>query len=171
MAETRNQDARLDQPAKRGFRLPRAFVGRETFGSFAEWVARFMGTPTFLLWMTIFVIVWISLNVIGLFGFAWDPYPFILLNLAFSTQASYSAPLILLAQNRQESRDRLGLEEDRRVAQQSRADMDFLAREIASLRMSVNELATRDYIRSEVRSELRDLVADLERRVENRTGG
>lgn len=169
MAEARNDEVRLDQPAERGgFRLPRLTFGSESFGSFAEYVARFMGTPIFLLWMTVFVIVWVSLNVIGLFGQKWDPYPFILLNLAFSTQASYSAPLILLAQNRQESRDRLGLEEDRRVAQQSRADMDFLAREIASLRMSVNELATRDYIRSEVRTELRDLVADLEKRVEDR---
>ncbi|MBO1031483.1 DUF1003 domain-containing protein [Tessaracoccus sp. SD287] len=169
MAEIRNDEVRLDQPVQRaGFRWRRPSFGSESFGSFAEWVARFMGTPTFLLWMTIFVIVWITLNVIGLFGYAWDPYPFILLNLAFSTQASYSAPLILLAQNRQESRDRLGLEEDRRVAQQSRADMDFLAREIASLRMSVNELATRDYIRSEVRAELRELVADLDKRVEDR---
>ena len=162
MADERG--VRLDQPAERkSFRLPRISFGTETFGSFAEWVARFMGTPIFLLWMTIFVILWISFNVIGLFGYQWDPYPFILLNLAFSTQASYSAPLILLAQNRQESRDRLGLEEDRRVSQQNRADMDFLAREIASLRMNVNELATRDYIRSELRNELRDLLADLDR--------
>lgn len=172
MAETRNHEVRLDQPAARGgWRWPKPSFGGDSFGSFAEWVARFMGTPIFLLWMTIFVIVWVSLNVIGLFGYSWDPYPFILLNLAFSTQASYSAPLILLAQNRQESRDRLGLEEDRRVSQQSRADMDFLAREIASLRMSVNELATRDYIRSEVRTELRDLLADLEKRVEPRPDG
>lgn len=156
---------RLDQPsARRRSLFPRLGLGEESFGKFAEWVARFMGTPTFLLWMTVFVVVWIALNVIGLFGFKWDPYPFILLNLAFSTQASYSAPLILLAQNRQEARDRLGLEEDRRVAAQSRADTDYLAREIASIRMSMGDLATRDYIRSEIRAELRDLLAELDRR-------
>lgn len=164
MADQQQREVRLDQPAERaGFRMPRPSFGPESFGRFAEWVTRFMGTPTFLLWMTVFVVVWITLNLVGLFG-KWDPYPFILLNLAFSTQASYSAPLILLAQNRQEQRDRLGIEEDRRAAQQSRADMDFLAREIASLRMSVNEMATRDYIRSELRAELRELLAELDRR-------
>ncbi|MGA4670459.1 DUF1003 domain-containing protein [Propionibacteriaceae bacterium Y1923] len=167
MADSRRNEVGLDQPIeRRSWRLPRLSFGTEGFGRFAEFVARFMGTPTFLLWMTVFVVVWITFNVVGLFGLKWDPYPFILLNLAFSTQASYSAPLILLAQNRQEARDRLGLEEDRRVAQQSRADMDFLAREIASLRMSVNDLATRDYIRSEMRQELRDLLAELDRRAE-----
>ncbi|MGA4508215.1 DUF1003 domain-containing protein [Propionibacteriaceae bacterium G1746] len=167
MASSTGREVRLDQPAERtGPRWPRLSFGPETFGKFAEGVASFMGTPTFLLWMTIIVVVWIALNVIGLFGFRWDPYPFILLNLAFSTQASYSAPLILLAQNRQESRDRLGLDEDRRVAAQSRADMDFLAREIASLRMSVNELATRDYVRSELRAELRELLAEIEKKDE-----
>lgn len=161
-------EIRLDQPAERGVRrFPKVRLGEESFGRFAEFVARFMGTPTFLLWMTVFVIVWISLNVIGLFGYKWDPYPFILLNLAFSTQASYSAPLILLAQNRQEARDRLGLEEDRRVAAQSRADTDYLAREIAGIRLSIGDLATRDYIRSEIRAELRDLLAELDRREED----
>lgn len=164
-APKKPREVRLDQPAERRVgRFPRLGLGEESFGKFAEWVARFMGTPTFLLWMTVFVIIWISLNVIGLFGYKWDPYPFILLNLAFSTQASYSAPLILLAQNRQEARDRLGLEEDRRVAAQSRADTDYLAREIASIRVSIGDLATRDYIRNEIRAELRDLLAELERR-------
>lgn len=165
MAEPRASEVRLDQPAQRGSRrLPRVSLGSEAFGTFAEFVARFMGTPTFLLWMTVFVVVWITLNVVGLFGMKWDPYPFILLNLAFSTQASYSAPLILLAQNRQEARDRLGLEEDRRVAAQSRADTDYLAREIASIRLSIGDLATRDYIRGEIRAELRELLAELDRR-------
>lgn len=169
MAEPRTREPRLDQPADRRRRRKLSLpFGDESFGRFAEWVARMMGTPKFLLWMTVFVIVWITLNMVGLWGLKWDPYPFILLNLAFSTQASYSAPLILLAQNRQEARDRLGLEEDRRVAAQSRADTDFLAREIASIRMSVGELATRDYIRSEVRAELRDLLAELDRRDEQR---
>ena len=87
------------------------------------------------------------------------------LNLFFSTQASYSAPLILLAQNRQEVRDKLSLDEDRRLAAQSRADMDFLAREIAAIRMHLGELATRDFVRSELRSELRELTERLEQAV------
>jgi uncharacterized membrane protein len=91
-----------------------------------------------------------------------DPYPFIFLTLVLSLQASYAAPLILLAQNRQESRDRVALERDREQAAQSRADMDYLAREIAGLRMSVGELATRDYLRSELRAELRAILAELE---------
>ncbi len=91
-----------------------------------------------------------------------DEYPFIFLTLVLSLQASYAAPLILLAQNRQESRDRVAIERDREQAAQSRADMDYLAREIAGLRMSVGELATRDYLRSELRSELRSILADLD---------
>ena len=115
--------------------------------------------------MTVFVGAWVIFNVVGIYGFSWDPYPFILLNLFFSTQASYSAPLILLAQNRQEVRDKLSLDEDRRLAAQSRADMDFLAREIAAIRMHLGELATRDFVRSELRSELRELTERLEQAV------
>ncbi|QNP57554.1 DUF1003 domain-containing protein [Tessaracoccus defluvii] len=121
-----------------------------------------MGTATFLVYMTVFVVLWILFNVVGIFGFRWDAYPFILLNLFFSTQASYSAPLILLAQNRQERRDQVSFDEDRRIAAQSRADMDFLAREIAAIRMSLGELATRDFVRGELRNELRDLAERLE---------
>lgn len=155
---------RLSTPGRkaRRFQPPKVSWDTESFGRFAEWIARFMGSPKFLLWLTIYVISWITLNLVGIFGFRWDPYPFILLNLTFSTQASYSAPLILLAQNRQEARDKLSLDDDRRVAAQARADMDFLAREIASLRMSMGELATRDYIRSEIRDQLRELLAELE---------
>ena len=122
-----------------------------------------MGTGKFIVYMTVFVVTWITLNVVGIFGFRWDVYPFILLNLFFSTQASYAAPLILLAQNRQEQRDKISLDEDRRVAAQSRADMDFLAREIAAIRMHLGELATRDFVRSELRNELRELTERLER--------
>ncbi len=134
----------------------------EAFGAFAEGTARFMGTGKFIVYMTVFVIIWIALNVIGLFGYQWDPYPFILLNLFFSTQASYAAPLILLATNRQEVRDKLSLDEDRRLASQTRADMDFLAREIAAIRMNLGEIATRDFVRSELRNELRELAERLE---------
>ena len=117
--------------------MPRIKWNRDAFGDFAEGFARFLGTARFLAYMTVFVILWIIFNVVGLFGFRWDPYPFILLNLFFSTQASYAAPLILLAQNRQEARDRVAIERDREQAAQSRADMDYVAREIAGLRMSV----------------------------------
>ncbi|MCI1746696.1 MAG: DUF1003 domain-containing protein [Acidipropionibacterium sp.] len=140
--------------------MPRVQVDSETFGRFAEGVARFMGTAKFLVYMTIIVIVWVTWNLVAIFKLRWDPYPFILLNLFFSTQASYSAPLILLAQNRQEDRDRMSLAEDRRVAAQSRSDMDFLAREVAAIRMQMGELATRDYIRSEMREELRDQLRE-----------
>lgn len=140
---------RLDLPREpKRFTLPR--FSSETFGRFAETFAKFMGTPRFLLYMTLFVIVWVTLNLVGIFGLSWDPYPFILLNLFFSTQASYAAPLILLAQNRQAERDRLALEEDRRRAAMQKADTEYLARELASLRMAIGEVATRDFLRSEI---------------------
>ncbi|WP_316669845.1 DUF1003 domain-containing protein [uncultured Propionibacterium sp.] len=163
MADNQRPEDRLNTPGDRtGFRRSRRLrFNEESFGQFAEWIARFMGSPRFLLWMTVFVVTWIVLNLIG--GWRhWDPYPFILLNLAFSTQASYSAPLILLAQNRQEARDKASLDDDRRVNAQSRADMDYLAREIASLRASVGDMATRDFVRSELRDQLRELLFELE---------
>jgi uncharacterized membrane protein len=163
MARDRREPERLNTPGRRRRSVfPRVKISSDQFGNFAESFARFMGTARFLAYMTAFVVLWVTFNVVGLFGFRWDPYPFILLNLFFSTQASYAAPLILLAQNRQEARDRVTLEHDREQAAQSRADMDFLAREIASLRMSVGELATRDYLRSELRNELRTILADLD---------
>lgn len=164
MAKAPERDVeRLNTPGRRKRSLlPRRKFDRDAFGKFAEGFARFMGTARFLAYLTAFVILWIIFNIVGLFGLRWDPYPFILLNLFFSTQASYAAPLILLAQNRQESRDRVALDQDRERAEQSRADMEFLAREIASVRMSVGELATREYIRSELRAELRSILADLE---------
>jgi uncharacterized membrane protein len=106
--------------------------------------------------------VWIALNLFAV-HWRWDPYPFILLNLAFSTQAAYAAPLILLAQNRQENRDKVSLEEDRRRAQQTKADTEFLARELAALRLAVGEVATRDYLRREL-DEVRDLLEALQSR-------
>lgn len=153
----------LSQPGRRRGWLPKVQLDSDAFGSFAEAAARFMGTGKFIVYMTVFVIAWVTLNVVGIFGWKWDVYPFIFLNLMFSTQASYAAPLILLAQNRQEVRDKLSLDEDRRLAAQSRADMDYLAREIASIRMLLGELATRDFVRSELRGELRDLTERLER--------
>ncbi|QGF24165.1 DUF1003 domain-containing protein [Raineyella fluvialis] len=155
-------DDRLSLPGRQSRWRRGTDQDRDAFGRFAETFARWMGTPAFLAWMTVFVIVWCTINVIGLFGLKWDPYPFILLNLFFSTQASYSAPLILLAENRQTDRDHVRLAEDRRQTAQSRADMDFLAREIAALRDAVGDMATRDYIRSELRNELRALLAELD---------
>jgi uncharacterized membrane protein len=138
-------------------------VDRDAFGKFAEGFARFMGTARFLAWMTVIIVLWVIWNApIGPPRPRFDEYPFIFLTLILSLQASYAAPLILLAQNRTEARDRVALDRDREQAAQSRADMDFLAREIASLRMSVGELATRDYLRSELKSELRTILADIE---------
>ncbi len=151
---------RLDQPRDvRRSLLPRPRLDPDAVGRGAETFARFMGTGRFLLYMTAFVIVWVTLNVLALWGLRWDPYPFILLNLFFSVQASYAAPLILLAQNRQDDRDRVALEQDRQRAERSLADTEYLAREIAALRIALGEVATRDF----VRSELRDLLEELER--------
>jgi uncharacterized membrane protein len=121
----------------------------DAVGRFAEGIARFLGTGRFLAVQTVIVAVWIALNVFAV-RLRWDAYPFILLNLAFSTQAAYAAPLILLAQNRQTDRDRVQAEEDRARAASTRADTEYLARELAALRVAVGELATRDFIRSEL---------------------
>ena len=138
---------RLDTP--RTSRRPSLNLDAEVVGRFSESIARFLGTGRYLVWQTVFVVVWICLNLFA-FGLRWDPYPFILLNLAFSTQAAYAAPLILLAQNRQENRDKVSLEDDRRRAEQTKADTEFLARELAALRIAVGEVATRDYLRREL---------------------
>ena len=153
---------RLNTPGRQRSLLPTVRMDPDAFGRFAEGVACYMGTASFVVWMTVFIIVWVTINAVGLFGLHWDPYPFILLNLFFSTQASYAAPLILLAQNRQEARDRVMVETDRQVAAQSRADMDFLAREIAALRMKVNDMPTRDFLRAELRDLLEELTRDDE---------
>lgn len=147
---------RLDIPRTSRIRLT-PWVDVESVGRFSESIARFLGTGKFLLIQTVIVVVWIGLNVFAV-QLQWDEYPFILLNLAFSTQAAYAAPLILLAQNRQENRDRVALEEDRRRAAQTKADTEFLARELAALRLAVGEVATRDYLRREL-DELRTLIA------------
>ncbi len=149
---------RLDTPRTSRRRLTPQF-DVEAAGRFGEAFARFLGTGRYLAIQTVFVIVWILLNLFAL-SLRWDPYPFILLNLAFSTQAAYAAPLILLAQNRQENRDRVALEEDRRRAEQTKADTEYLARELAALRLAVGEVATRDYLRREL-EELRDLINDM----------
>jgi len=137
--------------------MPRPSRDADAFGRFAETFARFMGTARFLAYMTAFIAIWLSWNVMVPPDLRFDLYPFIFLTLMLSLQASYAAPLILLAQNRQEARDRVGLEQDRDANARAHADMEFLAREMASLRMALGEVATRDYVRSELRSLLQDL--------------
>jgi uncharacterized membrane protein len=151
--------SRLDTPleSRRRFSFN---LDPEAVGNFSERIARYLGTGRYLGVQTILVIVWVLLNLFAV-GLRWDPYPFILLNLAFSTQAAYAAPLILLAQNRQENRDRVALDEDRRRAAQTKADTEYLARELAALRLSVGEVATRDYLRREL-EELREMIAELQ---------
>ena len=141
------------------------------FGRFAEATARFMGSPQFVLYMSIVVIAWIVANLVLVkVQRAWDPYPFILLNLAFSTQASYSAPLIMLAQNRQDDRDRVTAEQDRQRAQRNLEDTEFLTREIAALRLAMNDVATRDFVRSELRDMLEELLTEERRSREEIVG-
>jgi uncharacterized membrane protein len=155
---------RLDVPREQRRQLiRRPEVDSDTFGRFAENFARFMGTARFLLYMTLFVLVWILWNWAAPGPMEFDSYPFIFLTLMLSLQASYAAPLILLAQNRQEDRDRVIAEQDRQANTRAHADMEFLAREMASLRMALGEVATRDYVRSELRAMLAELE-DNERR-------
>jgi uncharacterized membrane protein len=115
----------------------------DAFARFAERLARFLGTGRYLAGQTIIVILWISLNAVA-WSLRWDKYPFILLNLAFSTQAAYAAPLILLAQNRQADRDRAEIERDRETNARSLADTEYLAREMAGIRLSLERKADRE---------------------------
>jgi uncharacterized membrane protein len=160
MVERRSsRSGRLDTPKEQRRPLLRApSYDHDAFGVFAEQFARFMGTARFLMWMTVFVIFWIGWNTLAPDDVRFDPYPFIFLTLILSLQASYAAPLILLAQNRQESRDKVIAEQDRQANARAHADMEFLAREVASLRMAVGEVATRDFLRSELRALRDDLV-------------
>jgi uncharacterized membrane protein len=113
----------------------------DAFGRVSESAARFLGTGRYLVGQTVLVIFWLALNTLGFINH-WDPYPFILLNLAFSTQAAYAAPLILLAQNRQDDRDRASIERDREVAARTQADTEFLARELAAVRLALADVVT-----------------------------
>jgi uncharacterized membrane protein len=164
VAEPRTPRARLDTPrSSRRQLVRRPAYDPDIVGTFAENFARFMGTATFLAYMTAFVAVWVGWNALAPEDLRWDDYPFIFLTLMLSLQASYAAPLILLAQNRQEDRDRVIAEQDRQANARAHADMEFLAREVASLRMAVGEVATRDYLRSELRS----LLTEIEERAQS----
>ncbi|HWB35138.1 MAG TPA: DUF1003 domain-containing protein [Rugosimonospora sp.] len=148
MAEPR-RDSRLDQPREpRRLTLPR--FDAEAFGKWSEAIARFMGTAKFLVYMTVVIVGWIGWNTLAPRNMRVDPYTFTFLTLLLSLQASYAAPLILLAQNRQADRDRLAMEEDRRRAAMQKADTEYLSREIAALRIAMGEVATRDFLRSEL---------------------
>ncbi|AGS71659.1 DUF1003 domain-containing protein [Streptomyces collinus] len=151
--------ARLDQPRPPRHRfLPE--WDPEAFGRLSEKIARFLGTGRFIVWMTVVIILWVVWNISAPAALRFDQYPFIFLTLMLSLQASYAAPLILLAQNRQDDRDRVNLEQDRKQNERSIADTEYLTREVAALRMGLGEVATRDWIRSE----LQDLVKELEER-------
>ena len=156
---------RLDLPRDHRPLRRRLGAGGDTdrFGVFAERFARFMGTARFLIYMTGFVGAWIVWNYVAPTAWRFDEYPYMYLTLILSLQASYAAPLILLAQNRQEQRDKVIGERDRQANARAHADMEFLAREVASLRMVQGDMASRDFIRSE----LRGLLSELEELTRN----
>jgi uncharacterized membrane protein len=145
MADNR---VRLDQPRvpRRG---PLLRVDPDAFGQWTEKFARFLGTGRYLVVQTAIIVLWVIYNAVPGVPHP-DAYPFLFLTLALSLQASYAAPLILLAQNRQDDRDRVNLEADREEARESKADLEYLAREIAAVRMALGEVATRDFLRSEL---------------------
>jgi uncharacterized membrane protein len=146
MAERR---ARLDQPKveRRGLRNR---YDDDAFGRLTERIARFLGTGRYLVYQTVTIIVWFGWNTLAPKHLRFDPYTFTFLTLILSLQAAYAAPLILLAQNRQDDRDRVNLDADRDEARQAKADLEYLARELAAIRMAVGEVATRDFLRSEL---------------------
>lgn len=161
-----NKARPLDAPRGRSSVLPRKSQGSsDRFGRFTEWIARAMGTPTFLLLLSVFCVLWIGWNTWGPETLRFDSqkFGFTVLTLVLSLQASYAAPLILLAQNRQDDRDRVQIEQDRQRAERNLADTEYLAREVVALRMGLddltNELVTKDTLRQELKSLLEQLDA------------
>ena len=154
MAERSVRRVRLDTPMERGARRPH--YDPEAFGRVSERIARFLGTARFLVYMTVFIIFWIVVNITPI---AFDPYTFTFLTLLLSLQASYAAPLILLAQNRQADRDRISLDEDRATSERLQADVEYLSREVASLRQALGEVATRDFLRAQLREVTEEVVS------------
>ena len=166
----RGRGARLDQPRefrRRDF-LPGPGFSQESFGVWSEQFARFMGTPLFLIGLTAFAVIWIGWNTWAPVAWQFDPRElnYTLLTLLLSLQASYAAPLIQLAQNRQADRDRVTVEQDRARDERNLADTEYLTREVAALRLALREVATRDFVRSELRALLQELD---ERAVDERT--
>jgi uncharacterized membrane protein len=119
----------------------------DAFGSFSESIARFLGTGRYLVIQSFVVVTWVIVNIYKPFQF--DGYPFIFLTLILSLQASYAAPLILLAQNRQEDRDNEQLERDRGLAARTQADTEYLARELAGVRLVLADLVTMEDLREQ----------------------
>ncbi|MEY2694482.1 MAG: hypothetical protein RL142_830 [Actinomycetota bacterium] len=155
---------RLDAPigTRRSF-VPRLSIDQEQFGRASEAFARAMGTGAFLIGMTIFCFVWLAWNTFAPVGWQFDPRltNFTLLTLILSMQASYAAPLILLAQNRQDDRDRVKFEQDRQRAERNLADTEYLAREVVALRLAMEEMATKEFVKDELRDLMRELVEEL----------
>ena len=169
-SRTQRSDSQLSTP---GTRKPKLFASPnpDAFGRMTEGFARYMGTPQFLMWMTIFCGVWLAWNSLAPEEMQFDPRSlnFTLLTLMLSLQASYAAPLLLLAQNRQDDRDRVVASEDRKRDQQNLEETQYLTREIASLRIALREVATRDFVRSELRDileELQNIAQEQERHAE-----
>ena len=163
MAKQRDRDSRksrLDQPSI-SRRSIKPNYDAERFGEISEAFARFIGTARFLVWMTVFVLSWVLWNVFGPTAFRFDQYPFIFLTLLLSLQASYAAPLILLAQNRQADRDRVQIQEDRTRDERTKADAEYLTREIAALRAQLEKVATPESVREEVQELLKEFKKSL----------
>ncbi|MDT7572067.1 MAG: hypothetical protein QOE05_2241 [Actinomycetota bacterium] len=162
MAERRpSARARLDTPLEPRTAIPRPHYDPESFGRVSERIARFLGTANFLVYLTLFVIAWLGWNTFAPEDAQFDPKAlnYTLLTLLLSLQASYAAPLILLAQNRQADRDRISQEEDRGQNSRLQADVEYLTREVASLRQALGEVATRDFLRDQLREVTDEVVA------------
>jgi uncharacterized membrane protein len=161
VARESSRRARIDQPrdVRRGIHLPT--YDAEAFGRMSERVARFLGTWRFIGYMSLFIALWLLWNLVAPDGLDFDPRTknFTLLTLLLSLQASYAAPLILLAQNRQSDRDRVQYESDRALSERAVADTEYLAREVAAIRVALGEVATRDYLRGELQRLLEELTA------------
>ncbi len=162
--DPRTRQSGLDTPlSARRRRMPRLTPNPDAFGEATEGFARFMGTPQFLLWMTLFCAIWLGWNTWGPESLRFDDAAigFTALTLMLSLQASYAAPLLLLAQNRQDDRDKVALREDRDRAERNLADTEYLTREIAGLRLALQDMSTRDFVRSELRGVSEDIVKEL----------
>jgi uncharacterized membrane protein len=136
----------------------------EAFGRWSERFARFLGTAKFLVYMTAFVLLWVTWNSLAPENLKFDHFPFIFLTLLLSLQASYAAPLILLAQNRQADRERIQYNEDRERDERNIADTEYLTRELASLRTALGEVTTRDYLHSEISDAVEEIVNKLNKK-------
>ena len=169
MARDRRRSERLDQPREiRRALVPTPTYDADAFGRWSERIARSIGTGRLLVYMTVFVVIWLAWNTVSPERLQFDPRAlnYTLLTLILSLQASYAAPLILLAQNRQADRDRVQYEQDRARAERNIADTDYLTRELAALRNAVGDVVTRDFLRSE----LRQLLDELDERDEQDAG-